>query len=128
MRRPNATVPSAAVSSGIIPGVAFAPGTARLQPSSYQALDSIADLLRAKPDARIEIGAHTDNSGTPADNLRITSLQAEAVRDYLVVKGVNYQQIVARGYGSSVPLTPDTTPSGRAANRRVEIRPVAPGP
>jgi outer membrane protein OmpA-like peptidoglycan-associated protein len=128
MRRPNATVPSAGVASGIIPGVGFAPGTARLQPSSYQALDSIADLLRAQPDARIEIGAHTDNSGTPADNLRITSLQAEAVRDYLVVKGVNYQQIVARGYGSSVPLTPDTTPTGRAANRRVEIRPVTTGP
>ena len=129
MRRPNATVPSAGtISSGILPGVTFAPGTARLQPSSYQALDSIAEILQAKPDARVEIGAHVDASGTPAENLRITSLQAEAVRDYLVVKGVNYQQIVARGYGSSVPLTPDTTPSGRAANRRVEIRPVAPGP
>ena len=50
------------------------------------------------------------------------------MRDYLVVKGVNYQQIVARGYGSSAPLTPDTTPRGRAANRRVEIRPVDAGP
>jgi OOP family OmpA-OmpF porin len=130
MRRPNATVPSATgtISSGILPGVAFAPGTARLQASSYQALDSIADILQKTPDARVEVGAHTDASGTPAEALRITSLQAEAVRDYLVVKGVNYQQIVARGYGSSVPLTPDTTPSGRAANRRVEIRPVAPGP
>jgi len=92
------------------------------------ALDSVADLLRGNPDARIEIGAHTDNSGSPSDDQRITSLQAEAVRDYLVVKGVSYQQIVARGYGSSMPLTPDTTPRGRAANRRVEIRPVAPGP
>ena len=50
------------------------------------------------------------------------------MRDYLVVKGVNYQQVVPRGYGSSVPLTPDTTPRGRAANRRVEIRPIQPGP
>jgi hypothetical protein len=58
MRRPNAAVPSAgAVSSGIIPGVGFAPGTARLLPSSYQALDSIADLLQATPNARIEVGA-----------------------------------------------------------------------
>jgi OOP family OmpA-OmpF porin len=108
--------------------VAFLPGTARLQSSSYVALDSLADLLRANPDARIEIGVHTDNSGTAADNLRITSLQAEAVRDYLVVKGINYQQLVARGYGSTVPLTPDTTPNGRAANRRVEIRLVLTGP
>ena len=128
MRRPNATVPTAGLVAGIVSGVAFAPGTARLQPSAYVALDSIAEMLRANPKARIEVGAHTDNSGSAADNLRITSLQAEAVRDYLVVKGVNYQQIVARGYGSSVPLTPDTTPSGRAANRRVEIRPVTTGP
>jgi outer membrane protein OmpA-like peptidoglycan-associated protein len=132
LQRPNVTVPSAAptpaVTAGVIPGVTFVPGTARLGASSYVALDSVADLLRATPTARVEIGAHIDNSGTAADNLRITSLQAEAVRDYLVVKGVNYQQVVPRGYGSSVPLTPDTTPRGRAANRRVEIRPVTLGP
>jgi outer membrane protein OmpA-like peptidoglycan-associated protein len=128
MRRPNATVPSAVLAAGVVSGVAFAPGTARLQSSSYVALDSIADILRANPSARIEVGAHTDNSTSSSEAVRITSLQAEAVRDYLVVKGVNYQQIVARGYGSSVPLTPDTTPSGRAANRRVEIRPVTTGP
>jgi hypothetical protein len=45
------------------------------------------------------------------------------VRTYLVTKGVKFQQVVAQGYGSSVPLTPDTSPRGRAANRRVEIRP-----
>ncbi|HUR96357.1 MAG TPA: OmpA family protein [Gemmatimonadales bacterium] len=135
LQRPNVSVPSraagaarGALSAGVIPGVAFVPGTARLQSSSYVALDSIADLLRANPDARIEIGAHTDNSGSAADNLRITALQAEAVRDYLVVKGIGYQQLVARGYGSSVPRTPDTTPAARAANRRVELRPVAAGP
>jgi OmpA-OmpF porin, OOP family len=114
--------------AGVLPGVGFEPGTARLQGSSYQALDSVATLLLADKSLRIEIGAHTDRSGSPADNLRLTSLQAESVRDYLVVKGVPYQQVLARGYGSSVPLTPDTTPRGLAANRRVEIRLVPPGP
>jgi outer membrane protein OmpA-like peptidoglycan-associated protein len=129
MQRPNVTVPkSGAIAAGIIPDVTFVPGTARLQPSSYVALDSVADLLQADEKARIEIGAHSDNSGSASDDLRITALQAEAVRDYLVVKGVSYQQLVPRGYGSSVPLTPDTTPRGRAANRRVEIRLVASGP
>jgi OOP family OmpA-OmpF porin len=108
--------------------VSFEPGTARLQASSYQALDSVATLLLADKSLRIEIGAHTDKSGSPADNLRLSSLQAEAVRDYLVVRGVAYQQLLARGYGASVPLTPDTTPRGLAANRRVEIRPVPSGP
>jgi outer membrane protein OmpA-like peptidoglycan-associated protein len=129
MRRPNVTVPTTGgISAGIVPAVSFVPGTARLQASSYVALDSLADLLHADPKARVEIGAHTDNTGSASDDLRISALQAEAVRDYLVVKGVGYQQVVPRGYGSSVPLTPDTTPRGRAANRRVEIRPVAPGP
>jgi OmpA-OmpF porin, OOP family len=130
--RPNVTVPTpaappaGALRAGTLPGVAFAPGTARLVPTSYVALDSLALLLKASPDARIEIGAHSDNSGTPADNLRLTALQAEAVRDYLVVKGVAYQQLVSRGYGSGVPLTRNATPRAQAANRRVEIRPVLP--
>jgi outer membrane protein OmpA-like peptidoglycan-associated protein len=130
IKQPNATVPRAAagmaaITASVIPDLTFDPGTARLQSSSYVALDSIADMLSASPDVRVEIGAHTDRSGSPNDDLRITTLQAEAVRDYLVVKGVSYQQIVARGYGSSVPLTEDTTPRGRAANRRVEIRPAS---
>jgi outer membrane protein OmpA-like peptidoglycan-associated protein len=131
--RQNVTVPRSAagmgpVTSAVLPDVSFVPGTARLQPSSYETLDSIADLLHRNPSAHVEIGAHTDKSGSANDDQRITSLQAEAVRDYLVVKGVSYQQVVARGYGSSVPLTPDTTPRGREANRRVEIRPVTAGP
>jgi outer membrane protein OmpA-like peptidoglycan-associated protein/opacity protein-like surface antigen len=133
IQRPNVTVPRAAaqpggISAGIIPDVAFAPGTARLQTSSYVALDSVADLLRADPGLRVEIAAHVENSGSSNDDVRLTTLQAEAVRDYLVVKGASYQQIVARGYGSSVPLTTDNTPRGKLANRRVEIRPVTAGP
>ena len=132
LQRPNITVPRATapgtIAQGVIPGVAFAAGTARLQTSSYVALDSVAEILRAAPTTRVEIGAHTDNSGSSADDARITQLQAEAVRDYLVVQGVNYQQVLARGYGSTVPLTTDTTPRGRAANRRIEIHKVAAGP
>ena len=133
IQRPNATVPRSAaqpgtVSPGVLEGVTFTPGTARLETSSYVVLDSVADMLRSRPDLRVEIGAHVEKSGSPSDDTRITTLQAEAVRDYLVVKGASYQQIVARGYGSSVPLTTDTTPRGQLANRRVEIHPVTAGP
>jgi outer membrane protein OmpA-like peptidoglycan-associated protein len=118
-----------ALVAGVLPGVGFDGGTARLQASSYQALDSVATILLADKSLRVEIGAHTDSrSGSPAENLRLTALQAEAVRDYLVVKGIPYQQLLARGYGASVPLTPDTTPRGVAANRRVEIKLIPPGP
>ncbi len=109
----------------VLEGVTFGTGSARLQASAYVVLDSIAKVLAANPSLRVEIGGHTDEGGTPADNMHLSNLRAEAVRNYLVAKGVPFQQMVARGYGSSMPRTPDTTPRGRATNRRVEIRPIA---
>jgi outer membrane protein OmpA-like peptidoglycan-associated protein len=111
----------------VLEGVTFESGSARLQSRSYVELDSIAKVLLTNPALKVEIGGHTDDSGTPADNQHLSTLRAEAVRNYLVAKGVPFQQMVARGYGSTVPRTPDTTPRGRAANRRVEIRPLPPG-
>ena len=111
----------------VLEGVTFATGSARLPTSAYVELDSIAKVLASNPNLRVEIGGHTDEGGTPADNMHLSNLRAEAVRNYLVAKGVSFQQMVARGYGSSMPRTPDTSPRGRAANRRVEIRPIAPG-
>ncbi|HEX2220710.1 MAG TPA: OmpA family protein, partial [Gemmatimonadales bacterium] len=83
----------------------------------------IAQILKADTTLRVEIGAHTDNSGTPSQDQHLTNLQAEAVRTYLVTRGVNFQQVQARGFGGAYPLTTDNTPRGRAANRRVEIAP-----
>ena len=128
---PSRTPDLSSISGGarvVLEGVTFESGSARLQSGSYVQLDSIAKVLLASPNMKVEISGHTDDSGTPADNMRISTLRAEAVRNYLVAKGVPFQQIVARGYGATMPLTPDTTPRGRAANRRVEIRPLAPGP
>jgi outer membrane protein OmpA-like peptidoglycan-associated protein len=130
--QPRDTTPPparAAVRGGapmVLEGVSFESGSARLQIGSYIELDSIARVLQANPSLRVEIGGHTDNAGTPADNQHLSTLRAEAVRNYLVAKGVPFQQMVARGYGSTVPRTPDTTPRGRALNRRVEIKPLPP--
>ena len=107
----------------VLEAVTFGTGSARLQTAAYVELDSIAKVLAANPNLRVEIGGHTDEAGTPADNMHLSNLRAEAVRNYLVSRGVPFQQMVARGYGASMPRTPDTTPRGRAANRRVEIRP-----
>lgn len=116
------------ITAGVIQGVGFTQGTARLSPGSYVALDSIVQILLANPSLRVEVAAHTDNTGSSSENLHLTNLQAEAVRNYLVTKGVPFQQVVPRGYGATVPLTGDTTPRGRAANRRVEIKPIQAGP
>ena len=123
--RPQAVPTGAAM---VLENVTFGTGSARLQAGSYAELDSIAKVLMANPSLRVEIGGHTDASGSPADNMHLSTLQAEAVRNYLVARGVPYQQVVARGYGGTQPRTPDTTPRGRAANRRIELRPLPPGP
>ena len=111
----------------VLSGVSFGTGSARLQPGSYVELDSIAKVLLANPNLRVEIGGHTDNAGSPADNQHLSTLRAEAVRNYLIAKGVPFQQVVARGYGATMPRTGDNSPQGRALNRRVEIRPLPPG-
>ena len=112
----------------VLENVTFGTGSARLQAGSYVELDSIAKVLTANPSLRVEIGGHTDVSASPADDMHLSNLRAEAVRNYLVARGVPYQQVVARGYGGSQPRTPDTTPRGRAANRRIELRPLPPAP
>lgn len=122
--------PAPGPSSGapmVLEGVSFGTGSARLQQGSYVELDSIAKVLLANPTLRVEIGGHTDNAGSPADNQHLSTLRAEAVRNYLLAKGVPFQQVVARGYGAVMPRTPDNSPRGRALNRRVEIRPLPPG-
>jgi outer membrane protein OmpA-like peptidoglycan-associated protein len=128
---PNPTrTPEPNVSTGggrVLEGVTFESGSARLQAGSYVELDSVAAALLANPRMKVEIGGHTDNAGTAAANMHLSGLRAEAVRNYLVAKGVPFQQMVARGYGATIPRTLDTTPRGRAANRRVEIRVLPPG-
>ncbi len=111
----------------VLENVTFGSGSARLQSSSYVELDSIAKVLMANPALRVEIGGHTDVTASPADDMHLSNLRAEAVRNYLVTRGVPFQQVVARGYGGTRPRTPDTTPRGRAANRRIELRPLQPG-
>jgi outer membrane protein OmpA-like peptidoglycan-associated protein len=112
----------------VLENVTFGTGSARLQAGAYVELDSIAKVLTANPALRVEIGGHTNVSDSPADDMHLSTLRAEAVRNYLVARGVPYQQVVARGYGGSRPRTPDTTPRGRAANNRIELRPLQQAP
>jgi len=106
----------------ILRGVTFETGKSALKSESYTVLDIVAASLVANPDIRIEIAGHTDNTGSAATNERLSQSRAEAVRAYLASKGVAPDRMVAKGYGPSVPVAPNTTAAGRAQNRRVELR------
>ena len=88
---------------------------------SLDVLDSIADVLVNHPDIPIRIEGHTDSSGTKQDNLILSQLRANSVRDYLVDRGVSIYRLKAYGFGEGVPISDNSTPDGRADNRRIEF-------
>ena len=106
----------------VLRGVTFETGRSALKPDSYTILDIVAASLVANPGIKIEISGHTDNTGSAATNTRLSQARADAVRAYLATKGVAPERMVAKGYGPSQPVAPNTTAAGRAQNRRVELR------
>ncbi len=130
---PSAALPERAPAAGpagpptVLRGVTFRSASARLLPPSFPVLDSLARDLLNHPDVAIEIGGHTDDVGNADANVHLSRLRAEAVRNYLINRKVPFTRLVAKGYGSTMPLVHDTTDAARAANRRVEIR-TLPGP
>ncbi|MCC6256717.1 MAG: OmpA family protein, partial [Chitinophagaceae bacterium] len=100
----------------------FETGKADLEPESYAVLDELVSYLNRKDDERIEIGGHTDNVGSKASNLKLSEDRANTVRDYLISKGIDPSRLEAKGYGMSVPIDDNKTESGRAANRRTEVK------
>ena len=99
----------------------FATGSAVIKEESYEALNKLAQLLKAKPNYLVSIEGHTDNVGSSAVNLTLSKQRAQAVRKYLVEKGIDAKRIFTEGYGDSKPIATNTTAEGRKKNRRVEF-------
>jgi outer membrane protein OmpA-like peptidoglycan-associated protein len=103
-------------------GILFATGKANLQPESRPVLKEIAGTLERHADLTILIEGHTDNVGSPASNLALSDARAAAVKTALVEEfGVDGSRITTKGLGDTKPSVPNTTASGRAQNRRVEV-------
>jgi OOP family OmpA-OmpF porin len=100
-------------------GVNFEHNSAALTVASHPALDAIADGLKKHPRLKIEIQGHTDSTGSPPYNLKLSQKRADSVRTYLLEKGANEDQLVAKGYGQTQPVASNKTAEGRAKNRRV---------
>lgn len=94
---------------------------AELNSDAPAVLDKVVAELQKNPQMKIEVSAHTDDNGTPLGNFAVTRARAEAIRNYLLSKGVKPEQVKARGYGSTRPVADNKTEQGREANRRIEI-------
>lgn len=106
----------------VLHGINFATNSAKIKPASYPALDESAALLKEHPTIRVEIAGHTDAVGSEVYNLKLSKQRAEAVRNYLVLHGIETDRLIARGYGENQPIASNETKEGRAKNRRIEFR------
>jgi OOP family OmpA-OmpF porin len=106
----------------VLEGVTFATGKSDLTDASKAILLTVAQALAGNPDVKVEVGGHTDNTGSRATNTRLSQARAESVRNFLVQNGVNPDNVTAKGYGPDQPVGSNRTAAGRAQNRRVELK------
>jgi len=111
-----------------IPNIYFDYDSATIKEESFVYLDKLAEKMIKKPNAVLEIGGHTDGKGEEKYNQNLSEARAQAVVAYLIAKGVNADQLTAKGYGESNPVAPNENadgtdnPEGRAKNRRTEFK------
>ena len=102
-------------------GLRFDSDKATIQASSKNLLDDIATTLKNFPDWRLRIVGHTDATGDPAPNIRLSQERADAIKAELVGRGVDAERLITAGLGEAKPVAANDTPAGRALNRRVEL-------
>ena len=93
-----------------------------LRPESFKELDELVSYMKWRENEKIEIAGHTDNVGHATDNQKLSEQRAEAIRQYLIKKGINASRVTAKGYGSTDPVADNSTYEGRQKNRRTEVR------
>ena len=104
-------------------GVNFDFDRAALLPDALGTLDADAAALKERGDVKVEIAGHTDSRGSDEYNMNLSQQRAEAVRNYLISKGIAAERLFAKGYGESQPVADNETDEGRYKNRRVELVP-----
>lgn len=101
--------------------VYFDTNKATIKRVSFALLDDVALAMRDNPKIEVEIQGHTDSQANDAFNKKLSQKRADAVRKYLIGKGIAGPRMVGRGYGEDVPIADNRTAEGRSQNRRVEF-------
>lgn len=101
--------------------IQFETGSAVIKPASYTVLDEILKSAVVAEGLKLGVYGHTDNVGNDAANLKLSDSRAEAVKSYLISKGLTADRLESKGFGASKPIEDNATAEGRARNRRVQI-------
>src|SRR5262245_52127251 len=120
---PGEVRPAPIADGKIIPAgpIRFKTATAQILPESLPPLDGVAETRRRNPAIRVRIEVHSDDRGADVYNLKMSQSRADAVKSYLVGRGIAAARLEAVGYGETRPIAPNTTEENRAKNRRVEF-------
>ena len=102
-------------------GILFDTGKDTIKPESGKLLAEVLKLLENDATLKLRIEGHTDNVGKPAENLALSKRRAEAVKRWLVAKGIAAGRLEPAGFGDTKPVAPNTSDEGRSKNRRVEL-------
>ena len=97
-------------------------GKASVKKESYKELDELVEYMQHKTEINVEIDGHTDNVGKEEENLRLSKQRADAVKYFLVKKGIDAGRIQTEGFGASQPIADNSTEDGRQKNRRTELK------
>jgi outer membrane protein OmpA-like peptidoglycan-associated protein len=102
-------------------GIRFDSGKASLKPESMGIINEMVEVMEKHPELKISIEGHTDSDGNVEDNMKLSEARAQTVKGTMVQLGVSSDRLTIKGFGESVPITPNDTPEGKANNRRVEF-------
>lgn len=102
--------------------ITFEVNSAELNTASFTELNRIIEFLKLNDNVKIELSAHTDDLGSDWYNMRLSEKRAQMATKYLTDNGINEDMILAKGYGETMPILPNTSDENRAQNRRVEIK------
>lgn len=100
----------------------FQLGKAKIEPASFEELDQVVKMLTTYPKMIIQLEGHTDVKGDPKQNMRLSQERVDAVKDYLVTKGVNKNKVKTKAFGGTQPLSRADTEEAHNMNRRVQVR------
>ena len=106
----------------VLADVQFESDRTYLNVKARTVLDKVAIAIQRNPDRLYRIGAYTDDAGNFQTNQRLSKDRADAIRHYLMLRGVSPNQLQAQGYGEADPLGDNTTAEGRRVNQRVELQ------
>lgn len=100
----------------------FQVGNALISAESYPELDQVAKMLHDNPAMVIQLEGHTDAKGDPKKNMELSRQRVEAIKKYLLSKGVDKTKVKTKAYGGTMPLSRENAEEAHKLNRRVEVR------